>query len=121
MTQINPLLKPTVDKLHKKGDIFTITGQHLMLIERYDFVWDFSEFGAVQVDPKRPYGNSDVWRDICVILGLEEPEIIDDICDYLTELHDGAAMALAICTSLLKFETGTYIYNGRKWQKGETQ
>lgn len=51
---------------------FEVTQQHLDLLGRMYFNYnDDTEFGAPEVDPKRPYGNSDVYNDIGEILGVE--------------------------------------------------
>lgn len=50
----------------------TVTNDHLALLARMDFDWDDEiEWGAVSSDPKRPFGNSDVGRDVSEILGRE--------------------------------------------------
>ena len=67
------------------GKEFTVTNDHIKLIEKFNVGnWDNSEFGAPTIDPKRPYGNSDVVGDVCDILGWENSEEI-----YLyTKVHD---------------------------------
>jgi hypothetical protein len=50
---------------------FTVTEDHLKLLRRAYIGWDDCEFGAPGIDPKRPYGNSDVIGDIAEILGEE--------------------------------------------------
>lgn len=57
---------------------FLVTDDHLKLLTRTYFGYnDGCEFGAPEVDPKRPYGNSDVYGDIAEILGIE-PDGDDD-------------------------------------------
>jgi hypothetical protein len=54
---------------------FWVTEDHLKLLPHLWFGYDdYTEFGAPAVDPKRPYGNSDVYGDIAEILGLEGKE-----------------------------------------------
>lgn len=48
---------------------FELTENHVKLLQRMYIDWDDSEFGAPEVDPKRPYGNSDVHKDMLNILG----------------------------------------------------
>lgn len=36
--------------------------------------WNDCEFGAPEIDPKRPYGNSDVEQDMIEVIGLTEAE-----------------------------------------------
>lgn len=51
---------------------FTVTKNHLKLLRRMCVGWNDSEFGAPEINPKRPYGNSDVEQDMLEILGLKE-------------------------------------------------
>jgi hypothetical protein len=44
------------------------TADHLTLLKRSEWSWDDCEFGAPAMDPKRPYGNSDVENDLAEIL-----------------------------------------------------
>lgn len=46
----------------------TITDAHLNLLARMCVGWCGDEFGAPEIDPKRPYGNSDVYGDLAEIL-----------------------------------------------------
>ena len=43
---------------------FEIKPEHLKLIRRFCIGWQDCEFGAPEIDPKRPYGNSDVIQDM---------------------------------------------------------
>lgn len=54
--------------------IFTITKDHIKLLNRMFVTWDDCEYGAPAIDPKRPYGNSSVAFDIAEILGWEAPD-----------------------------------------------
>ena len=47
---------------------FTVTDEHLQLFRRAHVFWDEAEFGAPSINPKRPYGNSNVYADIAEIL-----------------------------------------------------
>ena len=96
---------------------FTLTQEHLALVTRmfveYD---DCCEFGAPIIDPKRPYGNSDVYDDISNILGLEPSEcdkyekwFSDEQTKYMKELHKQTATALQIILRTQKFECGNYV------------
>lgn len=52
---------------------FTLTTEHIALLQAMEVGWQDTEFGAPEIDPKRPYGNSDVIPDIHEILtGGEE-------------------------------------------------
>lgn len=57
---------------------FTVTDQHLALLRRTHIGYDaWTEFGAPEVDSKRPYGNSNVHLDLAEILGIE-PGVDED-------------------------------------------
>ena len=55
------------------GDTFELTGDHLALLRAAWWRWEQVEQGAPAIDPKRPYGNSDVATDVIEILGWPEP------------------------------------------------
>lgn len=64
----------------------TITKEHLALLPQLWFEYDDScEFGAPCVDPKRPYGNSDVYGDL---LEHTNPELHAKINTPATPGHD---------------------------------
>lgn len=48
---------------------FKITKEHVKLAKRMYVGWQNCEYGAPEIDPKRPYGNSDVEGDVAQILG----------------------------------------------------
>ena len=50
-------------------EIFTVTEDHLKLIKNFCVGWQDCDFGAPEIDPKHPYGNSSVCSDIANILG----------------------------------------------------
>lgn len=92
---------------------FILTENHILLLraswvnERLSEV----EYGAAEIDPKRPYGNSDVESDIARILGYE---FIDQ--EYLRNsdrelcrlLHAETPLALQIVLSTGSFQPGVY-------------
>jgi hypothetical protein len=55
-----------------KETTFEVRPEHIKLMRRMCVDWDDCEFGAPEIDPKRPYGNSDVLQDIVEILGVKE-------------------------------------------------
>lgn len=127
---------------------FTITDNHLKLMKHLVVEWDDCEFGAPCIDPKRPYGNSDVIDDIAEIIGIkkdkntidfdkDEAKEYDDINDYFSEaewkeevydkmnvLHKEMQIVLQIIFALGKIEVGNYIkedkYNYQSWKKLNT-
>lgn len=104
--------------------------EHLRLIQR------FCEFGAPEIDPKRPYGNSDVYQDMIEILGLRELkegiyefelfgekwllkgedkynlylEGADEgnLLKLLRKLHEETEQVLQICFTTQTFKVGIY-------------
>lgn len=44
------------------------TKDHLKLLKAAYWSWDDCEFGAASMDPKRPYGNSNVLNDLAELL-----------------------------------------------------
>ena len=96
---------------------FTMKEEHLVLIGEFFFQFQLTEFGAPEVDPKRPYGNSSVIRDLKEILGdsYEEHE--------LRELHEETTNALQILSrNLDKFPKdlvgNTYVSDyGYDWRQ----
>lgn len=108
---------------------FTVTEQHIALLRRMYIGYNgYTEFGAPEVDPKRPYGNSDVEDDIAEIIGMTADELGDDgYRDFsekqLTELHRlhlEATVALQILTANLGIAPGLYrkneLYDDISWR-----
>lgn len=110
---------------------FTVTEDHLKLIRAMYVDWQDMEFGAPAIDPKRPYGNSDVTGDIAEILG--EPVPPDDDAaeewfaandDRLTALHRDTRTVLQIVLATGMFEPGIYTRRNpylRGWIKSESR
>lgn len=102
------------DKLRSVTD-FTVTEEHLKLLRRAYVSWDDCEFGAPEIDCKRPYGNSDVISDIGEILGYPENHWQDEDGNYyetvagnFTQLHAETAVVLQIALATGKFKAGRY-------------
>lgn len=72
--------------------------------------WQDCEYGAPEVDPKRPYGNSSVEEDIAEILGWKvgEDGLTEKQSEKASGLHSQMETVLQIGVSTLKFEVGTY-------------
>lgn len=51
-----------------RWETFEVTHEHIKLLQRMYVGWQNCEYGAPEIDPKRPYGNSDVQSDIIKIL-----------------------------------------------------
>ena len=114
---------------------FEVKEEHLKLISRMCVGWQDCEFGAPEINPKRPYGNSDVIQDIVEIFGLEEKDNMrfifrlfgnkwdlrgedkyninfdydDELVKLLDELHRETETALQIVLRTKSFETGKYV------------
>lgn len=89
---------------------FTVTEEHLKLARamrmRYE---DGVEFGAPAVDPKRPYGNGDVYADMREILGRPSVEEDDADRDELFGLHREMETVLQIALRVGEFAAGEYV------------
>ncbi len=105
---------------------FEFKEEHLKLLRHMCVDWDDCEFGAPAIDCKRPYGNSNVYKDMAKILEIkgfedEEGEIHFSIeqVNLMDKLHEETETALQIVLVTGKFEPGIYIADevGIKWQK----
>ena len=113
--------------MSNKKVIFEIQPEHLKLLKNMYVGWSNCEFGAPEVDPKRPYGNSYVIGDIIEILGVkdgdnlritlsgkeyyayDQDEVSEEIEDLLTQLHRETETVLQIILNTGMFKTGKYI------------
>lgn len=110
---------------------FVLTGLHVRLLRAMNVDWDDHETGAPAIDPKRPYGNSAVLRDIYELLvpdaawdddrglpaGLSSREWAELASAY-GQLHAETEIALQIVLDTGGFQPGVYTapaYGG-KWQ-----
>ncbi len=110
---------------------FTITDDHLKLLRRMHVGWQDCEYGAPEIDPKRPYGNSAVEDDICEILGwpLEsvvdgDPAYSDDQKRKAGKIHRQMADVLQILVLHGGVARGEYekaeSYDALSWRSGTT-
>lgn len=110
-------------------DYFELLPEHVTLLRSAYVSWDDCEFGAPQIDPKRPYGNSDVIGDIAELLGIEgtvdssgERHFSAEESDRLARLHAGTRTALQVVLATGQWETGLYRapkYYARRWERVE--
>lgn len=112
---------------------FTVTDDHLRLLRRAYVSWDSGEFGAPGINPKRPYGNSNVYGDIAEILGLVNREWQDEVEEdwpppelewRFLRLHVETAIALQIGLATGEFRTGRYVRRNEwdsTWKRDEAQ
>lgn len=101
---------------------FKVTDAHLKLAKSMYVSWEDCEYGAPSIDCKRPYGNSDVTKDILEILGFPlEDEIPESLADYARKTHESMKTALQIFLCTQSFEKGTYEqteeYDEHSWKK----
>lgn len=102
--------------------MFEIKDIHLKLLQHSYISWDSCEFGAPTIDPKRPYGNSNVPKSMLEIIGLGDfDDLSEDVqevmFDFLNKLHTELETVLQICLERLSFETGNYKETTDGWQK----
>ncbi len=81
---------------------FTVTEDHLKLLRQMWVDWCDDEYGAPAIDPKRPYGNSDVYSDMEKILGRQLG------WSEAKQIHQETKVALQIALRVGYFKTGNY-------------
>ena len=92
---------------------FRLTENHIKLLRRAYVGWQDCEFGAPEINPKRPYGNSDVINDIAKILDITEPhnedgEFSSAVEQNLGQIHMETETALQIILFTGEFRPGLY-------------
>lgn len=103
---------------------FEITDEHLTLLRSMYVGWCGDEFGAPEIDPKRPYGNSDVVGDVVELLDwhLVDFDSNDDpavaMSERATELHHETQTALQVVLRVGEFKSGSYVADKyrRNWR-----
>lgn len=101
---------------------FFLAEEHIKLLRAMNVCWQHCEYGAPEIDPKRPYGNSGVECDIHEILtGEREYELTDAQRERYSQLHRETKLALEIMLQLGELRSGTYEdvrkhpYGNHKW------
>ena len=90
---------------------FVVTGEHLKLARRMCVGWQDCEYGAPEIDPKRPYGNRSVEVDIAEILGWvvdEDEGPTDEQRERAASIHREMETVLQIALATGSFRDGTY-------------
>lgn len=103
---------------------FRMTTDHVKLLRAMYVGWQDCEYGAPEIDPKRPYGNSSVEPDIHEILTDEtEYELTNEQREKYAVLHRETQYALQIALITGSMEPGLYEtkrpYDSRSWQRVE--
>jgi hypothetical protein len=114
---------------------FTVTEDHLKLL-RHAWVdsWDEGEgYGAPGINPKKPYGNSYVERDIAEILDApdddwewedgEKAYVTPEAEERFTRMHVETMVALQIVLATGEFRPGRYRREAAwdiNWQRDES-
>lgn len=97
-------------------ETFKLTSNHIKLLQNMYWRMSDCEFGAPEVDGKRPYGNSYVEPDIAEIIGMKfdrEEGLSSDQERECRELHNETVTAIEIILSTKSFKTGTYARSGQ--------
>lgn len=92
---------------------FTLIEEHVKLARAMQVGWQDVEFGAPEIDPKRPYGNSDVLTDIAEELGWdseinEDGELSEQAAERARKLHEEMWIALQVILASGSFTPGEY-------------
>lgn len=91
---------------------FTVTEDHLALVRRSCTGWQYCEFGAMEINPKRPYGNSGVLYDIAEMIGLEpdaDGEFTPEQEVHMLRLHRETQVVFQIAMCTGSFQAGDYV------------
>lgn len=103
---------------------FELTADHVKLLQKMYVGWNGAETGAPEIDPKRPYGNSDVEGDVADLLGWDrggrDGELSEEVEEAASKLHRETETALQIVLSAGSFEPGLYSREtawAREWSR----
>ena len=95
--------------------LFVLQDEHIKLLRNMYVSWEDCEFGAPSIDCKRPYGNSNVYKDIAKILEIKGTIVDDEEVfsqeqkDLMNKLHKETETALQIVLKIGEFRSGEYI------------
>lgn len=99
---------------------FTLTEDHITLLQQANIQWCNTGYGAPRIDPKRPFGNSGVEQDLAEILDVSEVDTYDDYrTSYdpdemrdVVETHNELDTALQVILSCQTFKPGVFTKDG---------
>lgn len=107
---------------------FTLTSQHVTLLRAANVRWGEMEWGAPEIDGKRPYGNGNIHEDIAALLSEShacqscgDSNLSDGDRARLFALHRETETALQVVLSAGSFEPGEYVCEryGRNWRRAK--
>ena len=107
---------------------FSLTEEHVKLLRQANISWNNMEYGAPVIDPKRPYGNSDVELDIACILEMPvfrdqhgQEKLTAKQAEHVGGVHRETKTALQIVLATGSFELGDYVADlyGQNWRKAD--
>lgn len=101
---------------------FRLTEEHIALLRAMCVGWQDCEYGAPEINPKRPYGNSSVELDIAEILGWEVDEdegLTDEQRDRAAALHGETELALQVALQAGSFTPGEYVNRSATYGCGD--
>lgn len=103
---------------------FTLTQDHIILLANSYVDWSECEYGAACIDPKRPYGNCSVERDVCELLGwgADPDELTAEQRRKAAAIHKETQTALAVILDTQSFVPGLYkrLRYGGKWERTDS-
>lgn len=101
---------------------FRVLPEHIILLQQAYVSWNDCETGAPTIDPKRPYGNSSVMRDMVKMLNLgwDYENITNEQYQYLWKLHKETEQVLTIFLQTGVMAPGLYQkednYSSSQWK-----
>lgn len=115
---------------YSKKEYFILTEEHIKLLKEMYVGWSDIETGAPEIDPKRPYGNSNVAYDVIELLNWVDDEKLQDeeflesnefeeLEEKAMKLHyeTGEALQAILCDG--SFEPGKFVSDefNLKWKR----
>ncbi len=92
-------------------ETFTLTADHITLLTNVYVGWSNCEYGAPEIDPKRPYGNGCVEHDIASLLQWpvdDDEGPSQEQRQRASVIHAETQNALQVILDTKSFVPGTY-------------
>ena len=104
---------------------FELKQIHLDLLKETSIGWNDCEFGAPEINPKRPYGDSNCEDNIAEIIKMkkignwnkDEETWNEKATEQINDIHKETQIALQIILHCQTFELGKYMLLEDGWQK----